>query len=203
MRILIILTILALTACASQVSDATEGSYTPKIGDIYFQSLPSSPLVTTIEGATHSPYSHCGILNMSSDGWVIHEAIGPVRVTQLADWIAQGEDGAYDVYRLKESYQPKVEDFIEATFPYMGRPYDIEYDFDDEKIYCSELIFKAFRSVFDEDLGEVVTLGDLDWEPYEDFIISIDASLPLERKMITPKHLSEAKQLDPVLKTIK
>ncbi|MDQ8205862.1 hypothetical protein, partial [Pelagicoccus sp. SDUM812003] len=79
----------------------------------------------------------------------------------------------------------------------------IQYDFDDEKIYCSELIFKAFRDVFHEDLGEVVTLGDLDWRPYEEFIRSIDPSLPLERKMITPRHLSEAAQLEPVCVSIK
>ena len=44
------------------------------------------------------------------------------------------------------------------------------------------------KSTFNEEIGVVVKLGDLDWKPYEMVIRFIDPSLPLERKMITPKH---------------
>lgn len=176
--------------------------YAPQIGDVYFQSLPPSPLVVAIEGVTQSSYSHCGILNHVDGKWVVHEAIGPVRVTPLADWIDQGVDGGYDVYRLTEPYQSKIAALLKATESYMGRPYDIQYDFDEQKIYCSELIFKAFKSVYGEDLGEVVALGDLNWKPHEAFIRQIDPSLPLKRLMITPKGLSEAKQLRQVFESL-
>jgi len=85
MKKLAAFTILALASCVSVFSEAKEGSYAPQVGDVYFQSLPQSPLVATIEGATHSPYSHCGILNKSNGEWVVHEAIGPVRVTKLSE----------------------------------------------------------------------------------------------------------------------
>ena len=71
-----------------------------------------------------------------------------------------------------------------------------------KKIYCSELIFKGFKSVYKEELGKVVKLGDLDWKPYELIIRQIDPTLPLARKMITPKHMSEADQLIQVYKSI-
>ncbi|MDQ8204617.1 YiiX/YebB-like N1pC/P60 family cysteine hydrolase, partial [Pelagicoccus sp. SDUM812003] len=146
----------AAIALSSASIQADSESYQPQVGDIYFQSLHYSPLVATIEGATNSPYSHCGILNLSGGKWVIHEAIGPVRITPLKDWIQQGVNDEYDVFRLREPYREQAYKILEATELYMGRPYDIQYDFDDEKIYCSELIFKAFRDVFHEDLGEVV-----------------------------------------------
>lgn len=191
-----IILLVSVTFCILGCAD--EELYVPQIGDIYFQSLPPSPLVLAIEGSTHSAYSHCGILNKKNGEWVIHEAIGPVRVTKIEDWILQGEEGKYDVFRLREKYRSKIDAFLKATEPYMGRPYDIQYDFDDEKIYCSELVFKAFKKVFDEDLGEVVTLGELDWKPFEGLIRSIDQSLPLNREMITPRHLSEAHQLEQI-----
>jgi hypothetical protein len=36
--------------------------YSPKEGDLVFQSLPKMDLVVAIEGVTHSPYSHVGIV---------------------------------------------------------------------------------------------------------------------------------------------
>jgi len=37
-------------------------SYQPQNGDIIFHSLQKNELVETIEGATNSPYSHCGVV---------------------------------------------------------------------------------------------------------------------------------------------
>lgn len=197
-KVLALVAFLALSClCRSDTSD-----YEPQIGDILFQSLPYSPLVAVIEGATDSPYSHCGIVGKRNGEWVVYEAIGPVRINPLTVWIDQGNDSLFDAYRLNEPYSERAEELILAASQFLGRPYDIQYDFDDEKIYCSELIFKSFDHVFHEPLGSVVTLGELDWKPYEDFIRNIDASLPLDRKMITPKHLSQAKQLSLVYRTI-
>lgn len=181
---------------------ASADDYEPKVGDIYFQSLPPSALVIAIEGVTQSSYSHCGILNKVDGEWVIHEAIGPVRVIALETWIMQGMQQDYDVFRLKPEYQNKVEELLVETERYMGRPYDIQYDFDDEKIYCSELIYKAFKTIYHEELGTVVTLGELNWKPHEAFIRRIDPDLPLQRKMITPRHLADAKQLYQVFESL-
>lgn len=193
----IVFSLLVLLSYSTNAQD-----YQPEIGDIYFQSLPPSALVIAIEGVTQSSYSHCGILNKVDGAWVIHEAIGPVRVIALETWIMQGMRQEYDVYRLKPEYRSKITALLAATTPYMGLPYDIQYDFDDEKIYCSELIFKAFRTVYDEELGKVVTLGDLNWKPHEAFIRHIDPSMPLHRKMITPQHLADAQQLEQVFESL-
>src|SRR4029079_2312008 len=110
-----------------------------------------------IEGGTESPFSHCGILHYDGKQWVVIEAIGPVRETPLADWIAQARDVRYTFYRLRDKYREKIPAFIEAAQSYKGLPYDIHYDFDDKAIYCSELIFKAFRKATGEELGRIQT----------------------------------------------
>ena len=174
------------------------GAYQPKEGDLYFQSLPRNAVVNAIEGASESPYSHCGILVRKGDAWFILEAIGPVRETPLAKWITQARDRHYDVFRLEAEHERNIPAFIKAAKVYMGRPYDIRYRMDDKKIYCSELIFKGYRDATGESLGKLVKFGDLKWVRHTPVILAIEGSIPLNRIMITPRHLSEAKQLEKV-----
>jgi len=175
--------------------------YQPRAGDIIFQSLSGSELGAVIESATKSPYSHCGIVTKQGDAWMVLEAIGPVQEIPLAYWILRGKNMKYDVYRLDDRYQAKIPNIIENARSYLGRPYDIQYQFDDDKIYCSELIFKAFKKATTEDLGKVVKLGALDWKDHEEFIRRITGGdLPLNRLMITPADLARASQLHNVYK---
>ena len=47
------------------------------------------------------------------------------------------------------------------------------------------------------EMGQLQTLGQLHWQPYESVIRQIEGGgLPLDRKMITPRSLAEAKQLE-------
>lgn len=187
---------LALSACNSRPSGS---GYEPREGDIAFQSLAHNPLIDAIEGSTGSPFSHCGILHHAGAEWVVIQAIGPVKETPWAEWIAQARDRHYTVYRLKEAHRAKIPAFIAAAQSYEGRPYDIHYDMDDAAIYCSELIYKAFQRATGQELGRLQALGDLQWQPYAEVIKQIEGGkLPLERKMITPRSLSEAAQLEKV-----
>ena len=174
------------------------GAYQPKEGDLYFQSLPRNAVVNAIEGASESPYSHFGILVRKGDEWFVLEAIGPVMETPLAKWITQARDRHYDVFRLKVEHERNIPAFIKAAKEYMGRPYDIRYRMDDKKIYCSELIFKGYRDATGKSLGKLVKFGDLKWVRHTPVILAIEGSIPLNRIMITPRHLSEAKQLEKV-----
>lgn len=172
-------------------------SYQPAEGDIVFQSLPHNPLIDAIEGATASPFSHCGILHRAGPGWVVIEAIGPVRETAFSAWITQARDKRYAVYRLKAPYRGKIPAFVRAAQSYAGLPYDIHYAWDDSAIYCSELIFKSFHRATGQDLGRMQSLGELQWQAHTGVIKQIEGGgLPLERKMITPRSLSEAPQLE-------
>jgi len=176
-----------------------DGQYTPREGDIAFQSLPHNAIIDTIEGSTGSPYSHCGILHQVGTEWMVIEAIGPVKETSITAWEMQGRDGRFTVYRLKSKYRDKIPAFVKAAQGYEGLPYDIHYDMDDKAIYCSELIFKAFRKVTGEELGHLQKLGELKWQPYEPVIKQIEGgTVPVDRVLITPRSLSEAPQLEKV-----
>lgn len=173
--------------------------YSPQEGDIIFQSLPHADLVDAIEGITHSPYSHCGVVLNEKGRWVVLESIGHVRETPLFQWMQRGRSAAVTVYRLKPEYQKRMPEFRQQLLAYTDYPYDYDYEITDKAIYCSELPYQAFLKITGQPLGKLEKLGDLDWKPYEAFIRSVQGNkLPLDREMITPKSLSEAPQLQEV-----
>lgn len=196
----ICLTLLAIFSLSTAgCKDAHQG-YQPKSGDIIFQSFPHGPLTDAIETVTQSTYSHCGMIVRTAFGFRVLEAIGPVTTTRLDDWIKRGRGHGFAVYRFKSSYSKKLTAFVRAGKGFAGRPYDIHFDFDDATIYCSELVFKAFKQATGENLGTVQRLGDLNWKPQEAFIRGIErGGLPLNREMITPKAITEAPQLELVI----
>ena len=178
---------------------AVSNGYEPRVGDVLFQSLPHHELIDAIEGSTRSPYSHCGIVALDRGRWMVIEAIGPVRQTPLEQWIRQGRGGTMAAHRLHDRYGEKLDAFIAAARTHLGKPYDTRYRLDDERIYCSELIYKAFKDATGEDMGQLVRLGDLDWKPYESTIRKYEGGEPpLDRLMITPRDLAKAPQLNPV-----
>jgi uncharacterized protein YycO len=187
---------LAPSGCQVKTKGAAVAGYAPQDGDFLFQSLPRNPLIVAIEGSTGSPFSHCGIVVQRDGKWMVLEAIGPVRETPLSAWIAQGRDNAYVAYRLKEPLHGKVPAIIAAAEQYKGRPYDIHYEMDDAKIYCSELLWKATRDATGVKLGKIQKLGELNWKPHEAVMREIEnGGLPLEREMITPRAVTEDPRL--------
>lgn len=85
----------------------------------------------------------------------------------------------------------------------LGKPYDPRYCFDDEAIYCSELLRRGWQKATGVALGKDVRLGDLKWKPYEAVIAAIEGPgpPPLDRLMITPRDLARAAKLTPVFQS--
>ncbi len=68
---------------------------------------------------------------------------------------------------------------------------------DDEKIYCSEFIYKAALNGAGLKLGDLIQLGNLNWQPHEAFIRYIaGGDLPLDREMITPEDIARSDKVD-------
>jgi hypothetical protein len=179
--------------------------YQPQEGDIVFQSLPRNDLVDAIEGITHSPYSHCGVvLKDDQNVWVVIEAIGNVHEVPLLSWIKRGRGGDFTVYRLDPKYETAIPAFKEALLARRGELYDYDYNMDRNKneAYCSSLAYVAFQQVTGESMGTAEKLHDLDWKPYAGFIMAEqNGGLPLDRLMITPAALSRAPQLHEVYRS--
>ena len=178
--------------------------YQPQEGDIVFQSLPHGDLVDAIEGITHSPYSHCGVVLRDQHGvWVVIEAIGNVHEVPLLSWTKRGRGGDFTAYRLDPKYAPLIPEFKKDLLTFRGRPYDYNYDLtDDHAAYCSSLAYLAFEKASGEKMGDLQKLRDLDWKPYAAFILTEqNGALPLDRVMITPAALARAPQLHEVYRS--
>ncbi len=174
--------------------------YSPREGDIVFQSLPRGELVEAIEGVTLSRLSHCGVVMRNAEGrWVVHEALGVVRETPLYLWIVRGRGARLEVWRWREMEGRDPATLRAALERYSGKPYDFRYAPGDDEIYCSELVFKAYRDAYGVELGEWELLGDLNWRPFEAFIREMEGgALPLGRPMITPVGVTRSPALSKV-----
>lgn len=96
---------------------------------------------------------------------------------------------------MEDPLRSQVPQILEKARRHLGKPYDINYRFDDEKIYCSELLFVAIKEATGREIGKVEKFGDLNWEPHEDFILTIEETVPMDREMITPVSLASAPEL--------
>lgn len=171
-------------------------TYSPREGDVIFQSLPHGELADAIEGVTHSPYSHCGVLIREGGKWGVIESIGNVHTTPLLRWMQRGRSAGIAVFRLDPKYSQVIPEFKKNLKSYSGLPYNFDYTMADDQMYCSGLVYKAFLKTTGVQMGTLQKLGELDWKPYESFIKSIQSDhLPLDRVMITPASLSLAPQL--------
>lgn len=175
-------------------------TYEPRDGDVVFQSLPRGDLVDAIEGITNSPFSHCGVVMKNAAGrWVVHEAIGVVRETPLYLWIVRGRGARIDAWRWREIAGRDLGVLRAALTKHAGKNYDYRYAPGDDEIYCSELVFKAYRDAYGVELGTWENLGDLNWKPFEKFIREMEGgALPLGRPMISPVSVTRSPALEKV-----
>lgn len=134
-------------------------------GDIIFQ-ISESDLSTAIQLATHSKYSHCGIIFKRDDQWYVYEALQPVRYTPLQAWIKRGKGGHFVLKRLKEAATVLTPAVIArmktAGGKYNGKDYDAYFGWSDERIYCSELVWKIYKEVTGLEIGKLQQLKDFD-----------------------------------------
>ena len=81
-----------------------------------------------------------------------------------------------------------------------GLPYDHHFDMHNRgAMYCSGLLYESFLKADGEPLGQLQKLGDLDWQPCIAFIKKTEhGNVPLDRLLITPRSITEAKQVEEV-----
>ena len=174
-------------------------------GDIIFQTSKSSQS-KAIQLATNSKYSHMGVIYETEGQLFVYESVQPVKLTKLDDWIKRGENSHYVVKRLKNSGDlltkenlKKMKDFGER---FKGKGYDIYFEWSDDKIYCSELVWKIYKGAFDIEIGNLQELKEFDLtsdivqdkmkERYGD-------NIPLDEKVISPSTMFDSDKLETVI----
>ncbi|HTD24351.1 MAG TPA: YiiX family permuted papain-like enzyme [Terriglobales bacterium] len=157
-RALLLYFLLATAAWRAEASPATLQD-----GDIIFQTSQSSQSVA-IQRATASPYSHMGIIFFRNGKPYVFEAIATVRYTPLTSWIARGKGGHYVIKRLKDAPTLLTSDGLAklraTTSQFEGRRYDLTFEWSDDRIYCSELVWKLYDRALNIHIGELQHLKD-------------------------------------------
>jgi len=161
-----------------------------KEGDIIFQTT-SGPTGKAIQLATHSKFNHCGVLFLENNKWVVYEAVQPVRKTSLEDFNARGKG---TVKRLgNKSLSKEDVNTLKTLFKtYEHKDYDEAFNWSDERIYCSELVYKLYNNGLQIELCKPRKLSDFDLnnplvkeklnEKYGD-------KIPLNEPMVSPEDI--------------
>ena len=135
--------------------------YLPQDGDIIFQSSQSNQS-KAIEQATNSPYSHVGIIFIKNGKPYVFEAASKVIYTPLDKWINRGKNKTYVIKRLKNHplSQQEITSLKQVAHKFENKPYDIWFGWDDNYIYCSELVWKIYNKALNLKIGKLQTVKD-------------------------------------------
>jgi hypothetical protein len=160
LRILIAAATVALFACGNGTQ-----AYTARSGDIVFHVSRSSQSLA-IQRATKSRYSHMGVVVVRDGKAFVYEAVQPVKLTSLASWVKRGEGGHFVVKRLKAAdrvLSPANLRRLEAEGRRLeGKSYDLYFEWSDDRIYCSELVWKMYKRALGIELGRLQRLREFD-----------------------------------------
>jgi len=158
-----------------------------------------------IQLATKSRYSHMGIVYLRDGQPFVFEAVQPVKLTALAAWIERGDDGHFVAKRLKDADARLTADALRQMRAVgeqlSGKDYDLYFEWSDERIYCSELVWKIFDRGAGIQVGERQTIADFDlshpavWAKIEE---RYGDRIPLDEVVISPRAIFEAAILETV-----
>jgi uncharacterized protein YycO len=201
-RILIISTLLLTAACSNEPKqkvakhshDTSDIQHLDSLmeGDILFQ-ISTSGQGKAIQLATKSPYSHCGILFKENNQWMVYEGVQPVKKTTLDEWIAQGVKQHVVVKRLKNAQAvltPQVKKQMKATATkFIGKNYDLTFTWNDDRMYCSELVYKIYERGAGIAVGKLQKLREFDLSSpvvKAKLVERYGTKIPLDEPVISP-----------------
>ena len=175
-----------LTTLVSAFSLMTLTALPPVMeGDIVFH-VSDAPQATAVAAATRSPIGHVGIVTIIDGEPHVYEAAGPVGMVSLKSFKRRGVGGKLWVKRLKDREEvltPKVlERMRKVGRSYQGRPYDLYFQWDKARLYCSELVYDIYLVGAGVSIGRVQQVGDL------------DLSSPVVKRLITKRFKRKLKK---------
>jgi Permuted papain-like amidase enzyme, YaeF/YiiX, C92 family len=162
-------------------------------GDLIFQTSLSGQS-KAIQFATKSKYSHCGLIYKEGNEYFV------------VKWIARGENGHYVIKRLKNSDSvltpTSLKKMRAAGEQFVGKNYDLTFEWSDDKIYCSELIWKIYQRATGIEIGELQKLSDFDLSNKvvkQKMLERYGDKIPMDEVVISPASVFDSE----LLKTVK
>ena len=175
-----------------------------KNGDLIFQTSESQQC-EAVRIATKSKFSHCGIIFIEKGKTYVYEAVQPVKITPLKDWITHGKDSKYVVKRLKKLEEKLTESQILVMKKYgekqLNKNYDIYFGWSDSEIYCSELVWKIYKNGANIEICPTKELKDFDLShPLVQSIMKqrYGSNIPYNEKVVAPSQLHDSELLETI-----
>lgn len=174
-------------------------------GDVIFHTSSSSQSVA-IQRATGSRYSHMGLILHRKGRPYVFEAISTVQFTPLDRWIQRGTGSHFVVKRLRNAdtlLTPKALEKLQSVAArFAGRPYDLTFGWSDDRIYCSELVWKAYDRALGLQLGRLQKVRDFDLSDpavREKMHERYGNDIPLDEPVISPVAMFQSSLLVTVI----
>jgi hypothetical protein len=181
----------SILACTARATPAVQE------GDIIFHTSLSSQSAA-IQKATHSPYSHMGLILYEGGKPYVFEAARTVRYTPLESWVRRGAGGHFVVKRLEQASSlltpAHLRRLHEEARRLAGRPYDLTFEWSDARLYCSELVWKIYNRALGIRIGELQRLRDFDLSDpavREKLRERYGSHVPLDELVISPGTMFE------------
>lgn len=170
-------------------------------GDIVFQTSQAAHSLA-VQKATGSRYSHMGIIILREGKPFVFEAAHTVQYTPLNNWIARGFGGHFVAKRLQDAEEILTSAGIarlhEAARKFEGRPYDLTFEWSDDRIYCSELVWKIYQRGLGIRIGELQKIKQFnltDPAVKKKLQERYGEHIPLEEPVISPASMFESPRL--------
>ena len=178
-----------------------------KEGDMIFQTSQSKQC-EAIRIATNSKFSHCGIVFIEKGEKYVFEAVQPVKYTPLETWITHGKDNHFVVTRIKNASTLLSQETLQKMKNYANglknKDYDLYFEWSDDKIYCSEFIWKIYKNGAGIELCSLQKLKDFNLKDTRVRAILAErygTKIPLEENVIAPSNLEQSKIVTTIIDT--
>jgi len=176
-----------------------------KNGDIIFQTSKSEQS-RAIQLATVSQYSHMGIIYNIDGKYFVYEAIQPVILTPLDTWIERGEKKHYVIKRLKNADEILTNDVLlkmkQIGEKFKGKNYDLFFEWSDNKVYCSELVWKIYKYGAGIEIGNLKKISDFNLSNSEVKKLlkkRYGEKIPMNETVIAPVDMFNSDKLETII----
>ena len=122
-------------------------------GDLLFVTASQTGLSGAINDATarqgEVSYDHVGLVaSHGDDAQVLHADQQGSRAQPLGEFLQQADDRQrqVDAYRLRDAPPAVIADGIATARRLLGKPYNATYVPNEDSLYCSDLVERAFRA---------------------------------------------------------
>ncbi|SFM73559.1 Permuted papain-like amidase enzyme, YaeF/YiiX, C92 family [Algoriella xinjiangensis] len=207
--IFLVLFTLTMNSCTkTKLITEKENNLTKNIknGDLIFVGAQTEELSGAINRVTklseETNFDHVGLIEKTSDSFfVLHAA--PMGGSQREEihhfYTSQTEkNNKIVIYRLKDDYQKTIPNAISKAKTMLGKPYNWLYILNDDELYCSDFVERAFRN---DNVFELIPMNFKNQETgkiddfWVDFYSKKGKKVPQDEPGTNPNQLASSEKL--------